>query len=448
MSLEQCYRVGGFVRDTLLGLEPQDIDYVVIGESPESMLGKGFVQVGHFPVFLHPETQDEYALGRSEISNGDGHKDFLYEWAGVTLEQDLMRRDLTVNAMAMTDDGVVIDPYGGRADLEKRVLRHVSDSFAEDPLRVLRVARFAARYGFVVADETRALMTDMTTKGMLDTLTEERIWQETEKALLGNAPSRYFEVLDECGALEVVFPEIHAFFGVPQRPDHHAEGCVGTHVMSVIDQAADLSKDRSKSSRLRIMVGALLHDLGKIATPQELLWNPDGSILGKHHGHEDPARFGPLLDSFCARVKMPTDLKHFAYVCAVTHQDSHRVKEMGGKGLANMYERLGLERQSRHDPEFLEDVLLMCRADNQGRLKTLEDGSLERPTMYSQAEYVRDAMAAVASVRPGPIIQAAMARGYDLTSAKDLVMRDRRKAGEAFKKAYKLSKEDSSAMTP
>lgn len=447
MRLDKVYRVGGFVRDTLLGQTPKDIDYVVIGESPESMESKGFTRVGHsFPVFLHPETQDEYALGRSEISSGDGHKDFLYEWYGVTLPQDLKRRDLTINAMAFLEDGTVFDPYGGQEDLRTGTLRHVSPSFAEDPLRVLRVARFAARFGYKVAPETMQLMTEMTNKGMLDTLTAERIWQEMEKALLTCQPNLFFEVLDQCGALEVVFPELHKMKGVPQVKAHHAEGDVWIHVMMVLVEAAEKSKHLPDSSRIRIMVGALLHDLGKATTPHELLWDSEGNMLGKHHGHEDPDRFGPALDSLASRICMPSDIKQFAYACALCHQDTHKIKSMGD-GLAMMYIRLGLERQMRHDPAFLDDFLIMCHADSSGRLKTLEDGSLKREEEYPQADYARAAMTEIANVKPGPIIQAEMAKGSTVDEAKAVLLQTQRRTGRYFKKAQsaleRLKEDDS-----
>lgn len=447
MSLDQVYRVGGFVRDTLLGQTPKDIDYVVIGESPDSMVSKGFTRVGHsFPVFLHPETQDEYALGRSEISSGDGHKDFLYEWFGVTLEQDLKRRDLTINAMAFLHDGTVFDPYGGQDDLKSGTLRHVSPSFAEDPLRVLRVARFAARFGYDVAPETMKLMIEMTSNGMLDSLTAERIWQETEKAMLTDQPNLYFEVLDQCGALAVVFPELQKMKGIPQPKEHHAEGDVWIHVMMVLVEAAKKSKHLPESSRIRIMMGALLHDLGKVTTPHSLLWDADGNPLGKHHGHEDPGRFKPALETLSNRICMPNDIKQFAYACALCHQDTHKIKTMGD-GLAKMYINLGLERQMRHDKDFFEDFLVMCHADSSGRLKLLEDGSVMQEEEYPQADYARAAMGAIAAVKPGPIIQAEMAKGLTIDEAKAVVLQTQKRTGRYFKKsqaALSRSMEDGS----
>lgn len=446
MKLDQVYKVGGFVRDSLLGLEPKDVDYVVIGESPESMLSKGYTRVGHaFPVFLHPDTRDEYALGRSEFSSGDGHKDFLYEWAGVTLEQDLGRRDFTINAMAMMEDGTVYDPYGGRDDLASGTLRHVGPGFEEDPLRVLRGARFAARYGFKVAPETMELMTKITQKGMLSTLSAERIWQETEKALLAKLPHVYFEVLDACGALEAVFPELHKMKGVPQSAKWHAEGDVWVHTLMVLEQAGELSKHLPTTSRVRIMAGALMHDLGKAQTPHELLWAEDGTMLGKHHGHDDPDRFSPSLNSLAKRICMPTDVRLFAHTCAQCHQDAHGVANMG-RGLANMYERLGLDRQLRHDPAFLEDFLVMCHADSAGRYKTLDDGTLHQDQSYPEGEYVRAAMAEIAKVKPGPIMQAELGRGQSLEEAKGAVLFAQRKAGEAFRKARRAKAAEATSL--
>lgn len=445
MKLDNCLRVGGFVRDTLLGLEANDIDYVVMGETFESMIAKGFQPVSEIPpVFLHPETKDEYALARSEISSGDGHNDFVYDCSSVTLVEDLLRRDLTINAMAMTDEGEIIDPYGGQADLKAGILRHVSNAFADDPLRVLRVARLAARYNFSVADETLELMTNMTSKGMLNSLTAERVWRETEKAFMTTTPSVYFKVLDQCGALAVVFPEIASLKGVPQRADYHAEGDVFVHTMMVVDEAADLCSGLSKASVTRIIAGALLHDLGKTMTPKNLLWDENGEILGRHHGHEDPERFMPLIKRFSERMKMPTAVTQFAAACAIGHQDAHRVKEMSGKGLVAMYGRLSLDRVLRHDKDFLNDFLVMCQADNQGRLITKPDGSLHRPTLYSQRDFVLGAMESIAAVKPGPIIQDTLSKGIGMDEAKNRVVGAQRKAAEVYIKS--CSKESAPSL--
>ncbi len=427
----EIFRVGGFVRDTLLGIEAKDIDYVVIGESPDSMMAKGFVRVGHFPVFLHPETQDEYALARSEVSTGKGHADFLYEWEGVTLEQDLLRRDLTINAMAMTHDGHLIDPYGGREDLKNGVLRHVSLSFMEDPLRILRVARFAAR-GFEVADETLSLMTKMVSEGMIDALTAERIWMETEKAMLSPLPERFFHVLDDCGALKVIFPELDSMKNVPQRSDFHAEGDVWVHTLMVLEEAAALSDKLSDQRKLRVRMGALLHDLGKINTPKDLLWNLDGSIKGHHHGHEDPERFSLALDTLASRIKMPNKILKFVHMCAQEHQNIHRIASMKQVGLVNLYNSLGLDRAVRNDPDFLHDVLTMCEADQYGRLITTENGSVIKPKSYSQKAYAMEAMAIIAAVQSGPIMKEAIEKGLTPIEAKGVLMGKRRYAAKNF----------------
>lgn len=404
------YRVGGCVRDALLGREAQDVDYVVIGESPDSMKSRGFLQVGHFPVFLHPETQDEYALARSERSTGDGYADFDYVWDGVSLEEDLKRRDLTINAMALTDEGVVIDPYGGRADLQAGILRHVSEHFAEDPLRVLRVARFAARYGFTVAQETLQLMTDMVQQGMLGALSAERLWAETEKGLMTSTPRRYFEVLDECGALEAIFPELHVMKGIPQRADYHAEGDVWVHTLMVLDESVGLTKGLPEERALRVRVAALLHDLGKPNTPHEYLYNADGSVLGMHPGHDDPDRFEPQLHQLTQRIRMPSAYSKFAGRVAVGHQDMHRIRDISGRGLVNLYDRLDLARSLRHDSDLLDDMVLACMADNLGRRTLMPDGSLKQPTRYRQGDWFKNAMLALHELPVGQWMQEAMQR--------------------------------------
>lgn len=422
----ECYRVGGFVRDTLLGIGAKDIDYVVIGESPETMISRGFAPVGHFPVFLHPKTQDEYALARSERSTGEGYADFEYVWEGVSLEEDLKRRDLTINAMAMSENGEVFDPYGGRDDLDKRTLRHVSHHFIEDPLRILRVARFAARYDFQVAPETRALMEDMVRQGMLGALSAERFWAETEKAILSDNPRRFFEVLDECGALEAVFPELHAMKGVPQRIDYHAEGDVWIHTRMVLDEAAALTRNLPSHQSLRVRLAALLHDLGKTQTPESELWNEDGSILGRHSGHDDPDRFEPELNALAKRIKMPGEYKQFAYRCALAHQKIHRIRDMSGRGLVSLYDDLDLSRTLRHDNTFLEDMAMMCLADNLGRRTLKPDGSLEQPLRYRQGPWFVEIMTAIHALPVGLWMKEQMGKGLTLDNAKSVVLGQRR----------------------
>jgi len=450
MTFEKCYRVGGFVRDTLLGLNPTDIDYVVIGESPDSMLSRGFSQVGgDFPVFLHPVTGEEYALARSEFSTGAGYHDFLYEWEGVTLEQDLTRRDYTINAMALTDDGELVDPLNGKKDLEDGVLKHANDdAFMEDPLRILRGARFAAKYDFSVAPATMALMTLMTSKGMMKALKGERIWKETEKAMLTSNPRRYFEVLDECGALKVVFPELDMMKGIPQRADYHAEGDVWIHTRMVLDEAVLLTEGYPDDRALRIRMAALLHDLGKIKTPDELLWNPDGSVRGQHHLHEHPSRFEGLLNNLAKRLTMPSYVRTFAHKCTVVHQDVHKISKSGPNGLENLYQSLDLDRVLRTDKSFVSDVAVMCMADNFGRRISNPDGTASRPEVYPQADVLVNAMAAISVINPGEVFQASIAsqharakrmnHGVDtaksIENAKLAVKRARRQAAKAFLK--------------
>lgn len=450
MTFEKCYRVGGFVRDTLLGLNPTDIDYVVIGESPESMLSRGFSQVGgDFPVFLHPVTGDEYALARSEFSTGDGYRDFLYEWRGITLEQDLNRRDYTINAMAFTAEDELFDPLNGKQDLDDRVLRHITDDgFMEDPLRILRGARFAAKYDLSVAPETMALMTLMTSNGMMKALKGERIWKETEKAMLTSNPRRYFEVLDECGALKAVFPELDMMKGIPQRADYHAEGDVWIHTRMVLDEAVQLTEGYSGERALRIRMAALLHDLGKIKTPDELLWNPDGTVRGQHLLHEHPSRFEGLLNNMAKRLTMPSYVRRFVHKCTMVHQDVHRISKTGANGLENLYERLDLDRVMRTDKSFVDDVALMCWADNFGRMHGNPDGTMSRPEVYPQAEVFVNAMAAINAVNPGEVFQASidsqharakrMNHGVDkagsIVKAKLAVKMARRKAAKGFLK--------------
>lgn len=440
----QIYLVGGYVRDKLLGLDPSDRDFVVINESPDSMRNRGYQLVGnHFPVFLHPQTNEEYALARSEKSTGKGHSEFECAWEGVTLEEDLLRRDLTMNAMALTSDGALIDPYGGADDLQQGILRHVSEHFAEDPLRVLRVARFAARYGFSVAPETMELMRSMVEADTLETLSSERLWKETEKAMLSEHPDIYFAVLDACGALKRVFPELAALQGIPQRADYHAEGDAYVHTMCVLKEAALYSAKLNDSRMLRVRMAALLHDLGKSQTPPELLWDEEGNVLGQHPGHEDPERFEPLLDRLADRLKMPSNVRDFAWRVTVVHQNVHAIFAMGPAGLLRVYDRLDAARALRHDPFFLTDIAMACEADNYGRLITQKDGTTKRPDNYAQSEYFCTAMQTIFSVAPGPIIQAEMKRGQTLDNAKQVVVGAQRQSVKSMVKAQKaMTKEN------
>jgi len=348
----KIYLVGGAVRDKLLGLTPKERDWVVVGSTPAAMLAHGFRQVGKdFPVFLHPETHEEYALARTERKTAPGYHGFVVHAApDVSLEEDLRRRDLTINAIAETPDGERIDPFGGERDLAARLLRHVSPAFAEDPVRILRVARFAARFasfGFRVADETLALMRQMVDAGEVDALVPERVWAETHKALQEDRPAAFFQVLRACGALRVLFPEIDALFGVPQPPEHHPEIDTGIHTLLVLEQAARLSPEP------RVRFAALVHDLGKGATPPEA-WP-------KHIGHE--ARGVPLVRGLCQRLRVPNEFRELALLVTEFHLYYHRAAELRPSTLLTLFERLDAFRR----PERFAEFLLASEADARGR---------------------------------------------------------------------------------
>jgi tRNA nucleotidyltransferase (CCA-adding enzyme) len=372
----ETYLVGGAVRDKLLGLEVKDRDYVVVGSTPEEMTAKGYKPVGaDFPVFLHPETKEEYALARTERKSGRGYKGFkVYAAPDVSLEQDLARRDLTINAMAEGIDGELIDPFGGAEDLRNGILRHVSPAFAEDPVRILRVARFAARYhkwGFHVAHSTNKLMREMVDNGEVDALVPERVWVELERTLSEAHPSRFFGVLRRCGALKKLFPEIDALFGVPQPEKHHPEIDSGVHAMLVVDQAAKLTDDT------RVRFAALMHDLGKGNTPEE--------DWPSHHEHE--TRGVELVRNFCRRFRVPNEYRDLAVLVTRFHLHCHRADELRPETLLEVLEALDAFRR----PERIEQFLLACEADARGR-KGLED----KP--YPQAEIMRAAFAAASAV--------------------------------------------------
>lgn len=304
----EIYLVGGYVRDQLLGLETKDRDWVVVGAVPEEMLKQDYRQVGKdFPVFLHPQTNEEYALARTERKTAAGYSGFSFHAsADVTLEEDLIRRDLTINAIAQADNGELIDPFNGQADIKARILRHVSPAFIEDPVRILRIARFAARFAnlnFTIADETKKLMSEMVSNGEVDALVPERVWQETMRALSENAPARYFEVLRDCGALKKLFPEIDRLWGVPQPEKHHPEIDTGIHTMMVLTQAAILSDDP------KVRFAALVHDLGKGTTPE--------SQWPKHIDHESSGV--PLVEALCDRYRIPNDYRELAIIVTKYH---------------------------------------------------------------------------------------------------------------------------------
>jgi tRNA nucleotidyltransferase (CCA-adding enzyme) len=364
----KVYLVGGAVRDALLDYPYQDSDYVVVGETVESMLAQGFRQIGKdFPVFLHPKTQQEYALARTERKVAAGYKGFdVFASPTVTLEEDLMRRDLTINAIAKSEEGLV-DPYGGLADLKAKVLRHVSPAFKEDPLRVLRVARFAARFahlGFTIAPETLALMSEMAAEGELTELVAERVWQETVRALGETSPEVFFSILRDCGALKVVFPEVNALYGVPQPAEHHPEIDTGIHTLMVLEQAAKLSKSPL------VRFAALTHDLGKGLTPQQF-WPA-------HHGHETKGL--AALKQLTKRLRIPNEFSNLAAKVMEFHTHCHRAFEIKPATMLKLLESLSAFQH----PEKLEYFLLACEADSRGRLG-YEDAA------YPQADFVRNA---------------------------------------------------------
>ena len=350
MGAMQTYIVGGAVRDELLGFAVKDKDYVVVGSTPEAMLAAGFRPVGKdFPVFLHPQTHDEYALARTERKTAKGYRGFVIHAAPeVTLEQDLARRDLTINAIAKSDDGRLIDPFNGLADIQSKTLRHVSSAFAEDPVRILRVARFSARLvDFSVAPETLTLMRQMVDAGEVDALVAERVWQELAKGLMEAKPSRMFEVLRACGALQKILPELDRLWGVPQPEQPHPEVDTGVHVMMVIDYAA------RQNFSLPIRFAALMHDLGKGTTPSEL--------LPKHIGHEQ--RSASLLKDLCKRLRVPNDCKELGVMVAKFHGKLHHTLQMRPGTLLEFLIELDAIRQ----PERFKDFLKACEADSRGR---------------------------------------------------------------------------------
>jgi tRNA nucleotidyltransferase (CCA-adding enzyme) len=383
----KVYAVGGAIRDELIGVPVTDRDYVVVGATPEQMIAQGFRPVGKdFPVFLHPRTQEEYALARTERKTAAGYHGFQFYYApDVTLEEDLARRDLTINAMAreLRPDGQlagpVIDPYGGQADLAAKRFRHVGGAFVEDPVRILRVARFAARFhDFDVAPETLALMKTMVAAGEVDALVPERVWQEVSRGLMEKRPSRMFALLRECGALARVLPEVDALFGVPQRADYHPEVDTGVHVMMVVDHAA------ARGYALTVRFAALTHDLGKAVTPED--------ILPRHIGHE--MRSVDLLKALCERLRVPNECRELALVVAREHGNIHRVMEMGAAALVRLLERTDALRK----PARFAEALQACEADARGRL-----GFEHRA--YPQAERLRMALAAARAVDAGAVAQ-------------------------------------------
>ncbi|ENT8826335.1 multifunctional CCA addition/repair protein [Proteus mirabilis] len=348
----KIYLVGGAVRDQLLNLPVKDRDWVVVGATPETLLQQGYQQVGKdFPVFLHPDTHEEYALARTERKSGSGYTGFTcYAAPDVTLEDDLQRRDLTINAIAYSAKGEYIDPYHGIDDIHAKLLRHVSDAFSEDPLRVLRVARFAARFaplGFTIAPETMSLMQEMTNSGELNALTAERVWKETEKALHSQAPQVYFEILHQCGALKILFPEINALFGVPAPKKWHPEIDTGIHTMMVLAMASRLTDD------IAVRFSALCHDLGKGVTPVEN-WP-------HHHGH-GPAGV-PLVEALCQRYRIPNQIRDLAKLAAKYHDHLHRIERMRPSKIIRLFDAIDAWRK----PERIDQLAIISEADARGR---------------------------------------------------------------------------------
>lgn len=362
----KIYLVGGCVRDQLLGLKTKDRDWVVVGSTPEEMLELGYRQVGKdFPVFLHPKTNEEYALARTERKISAGYSGFNFHAAAdVTLEEDLIRRDLTINAIALSNKDELIDPFNGMDDIEAKILRHVSPAFVEDPVRILRVARFAARFaelGFNIADETQQLMAEMVNNGEVDSLVPERVWQETMHALNEKIPARYFEVLRDCGALAKLFPEIDQLWGVPQTEKYHPEIDTGIHTMMVLTQAAKLSNDP------KVRFAALVHDLGKGITPKHE-WP-------KHIAHE--SRGVPLVEALCDRYRIPNDYRELAIIVTKYHLHYHRAAELRDNTFLETLESLDAFRR----PDRFELFLLACEADSRGRTG-YEEQDFEQPKIY------------------------------------------------------------------
>ena len=381
----QAYVVGGAVRDELLGLPVQDHDWVVVGATPEDMLAKGFRPVGKdFPVFLHPDTHEEYALARTERKTAPGYRGFVFHTdPDVTLEEDLVRRDLTINAIARADDGSLLDPFGGQRDLAAKVFRHVSPAFAEDPVRILRLARFAARLPeFSVAPETNALMRQMVEQGEVDALVPERVWQEIARGLMEAKPSRMLAVLRDCGALARIMPELDALWGVPQPPAHHPEVDTGVHMMLVIDYAA------ARGFPLAVRFAALMHDLGKGVTPPET-WPA-------HHGHE--ALGAKLIDTLCKRLKVPNDCRELAIMTAREHGNISRAQVLRSNTIVTLFERCDAFRK----PERFAQMLQAAECDFRGR-GGAEDDFLTRP--YPQAPHLLLALQAARAVDAGAVAQ-------------------------------------------
>lgn len=412
----KIYLVGGAVRDQLLGLPVKDRDWIVVGADPSTLLSLGYQQVGKdFPVFLNPKTKEEYALARTERKAGAGYTGFICDFSPtITLEQDLIRRDLTINAMAQSEDGEIIDPYGGKQDLENRILRHISPAFSEDPLRVLRVARFAARYhslGFKIASETLALMAELAQSGELQHLTAERIWLETEKALNEKNPEIYFETLHKTGALSVLFSEIDALYGVPNPVKHHPEVDSFIHTMLVLKQAVNLTENNPILNKSAVRFAAICHDLGKALTPQ--------NILPHHYGHEQ-AGIKPTR-SLCKRLKVPSYFQELAELTCEFHTHIHKAFELRAETVITLFNRFDVWRKPQRFQEFLQ----VCLADTRGRtgFETKD---------YPQIDYINQLLHAANEVD----VQQVIADGFEKQAIKNELTKRRILAVKQTKTNY------------
>lgn len=412
----KVYLVGGAVRDQLLGLPVKDRDWIVVGADPATLLSLGYQQVGKdFPVFLNPKTKEEYALARTERKSSAGYTGFICDFSPtITLEQDLIRRDLTINAMAQSEEGEIIDPYGGKQDLENRILRHISPAFSEDPLRVLRVVRFAARYhslGFKIASETLSLMTELAQSGELQHLTAERVWLETEKALNEKNPEIYFETLHKTGALRVLFPEIDALYGVPNPVKHHPEVDSFIHTMLVLKQAVNLTENNPILNKSAVRFAAICHDLGKPLTPQ--------NILPHHYGHEQ-AGIKPTR-TLCKRLKVPSYFQELAELTCEFHTHIHKAFELRAETVVTLFNRFDVWRKPLRFQEFLQ----VCLADTRGRT------GFENKD-YPQIDYINQLLHSANEVD----VQQVIADGFEKQEIRNELMKRRILAVKQTKANY------------
>lgn len=415
----KIYLVGGAVRDQLLGLPVKDRDWVVVGAEPATLLNLGYQQIGKdFPVFLNPKTKEEYALARTERKAGLGYTGFVCDFSPkITLEQDLIRRDLTINAMAQSENGEIIDPYGGKQDLDNRLLRHISSAFAEDPLRVLRVARFAARYhslGFTIAPDTVSLMQELAKSGELQHLTVERVWLETEKALKEKNPEVYFETLREIGALKVLFPELDALYGVPNPIKHHPEVDSFVHTMLVLKQAVKFTENNNELNKSAVRFAAICHDLGKALTSKD--------ILPHHYGHEQ-AGIKPMR-SLSKRLKVPSYYQELAELTCEFHSHIHKALELRPETVIKLFNHFDVWRK----PQRFQEFLLVCLADTRGRT------GFENKE-YPQIDYINQLLQAANAVD----VQDVIADGFEKQGIRDELTKRRTSAVQQSKLSY-LSK--------